>query len=106
MKKVIMMFLLLAAVSSADARKAYCVVESSDAGKYVKVQLGEGDKKELLDDDGKTIKFETYAALLDYMAKRGWEFKQLAVLDRGHYVTVLEKEVSSDEEVQKGIKTK
>lgn len=106
MKKVLVCIVALMVTISASAYKAYCVIASSDTGKYVTVQFGtDTDKKKLVDDNGKELKFESYAALLDYMGKAGWEFKQLSVLDRGHYLTILEKEVSSDEDVKKGVKT-
>ncbi|MBR4601283.1 MAG: hypothetical protein IKO37_01845 [Prevotella sp.] len=107
MKRFVTMIFAVCLLSlPAFAYKAYCVVASSDTGKYVTVQFGNSeDKKKLVGDDGKELKFDSYAALLDYMAKNGWQFKQLSVLDRGHYLTILEKEVNNDDEIQKGLKT-
>ena len=121
MKKIFLLLMLFASscAMSQTPYKVFC--EILGTGKLlstkvsVMVDFGQKTsiyntyKQKLVDDNGKSIEFNSMVDAMNYMAKSGWVFEQ------AYYVTVngqnvihwlLSKEVTSDEEIKDGFITK
>lgn len=126
MKKIylIVVFALFCAMANAQSATqpgekypAYCCVMGYNAlgfGK-VKVQIDLGRKANnkgfdsLYESDGKKMKFKSMMGVLNYMGERGWRCINNYPITKGnaqvvHYL--LEKWVSSDEEITEGLTLK
>ena len=110
-------FSMLYAQEEVKKRPVYCNVMGYNfwgVGK-VKVQLDLGRKSgngfdSLYGEDGKKLKFNTMMAVLNYMGERGWRTVDNYFISTSsgsktiHYL--LEKWVTSDEEITKGLTLK
>ena len=101
MKRILITSMLLLAVITAYAYKAYCVVESRENGGYITLHFGDKSVR-VKGEDGKDKRFNSYAEILNYMGKRGWAYKNVIVTTASLYNTIFEKEVENDEEAKEG----
>lgn len=63
----------------------------------------------LVDENGKSIKFNSMVDALNFMGKSGWEFEQAYVITKGSknvYHYLLSKEITPNEEIENSILTK
>lgn len=62
----------------------------------------------LLDENGKTIKFNSMVAAMNYMGERGWKFIQTYVVsetsDRSVYHWLMYKDITAPEQIYEGIR--
>ncbi len=66
-------------------------------------------KQKLVDDNGKSIEFNSMIDAMNYMSKSGWVFEQayhVGVNGQNVIHWLLSKEVTSDEEIKEGFITK
>lgn len=124
MKKIILTFLMLLplmAFSQEGSRKVYC--ELVGTGKFlsskvtVKVDFGQStsywsgnSKQGLVDENGKSKEFNSMVDAMNYLGAFGWEFVQAYVVtensNQNVYHWLLSKEVTTDNELKEGLKTK
>ena len=132
MKKLLTTLLLLAGLGlgiSAFAQEAghpykvYCEIVSSSRGIFsdktsVELDFGQyaswwSTDRKLVDEDGKTIVFNSVLDAVNYMARRGWTFEQMYVVqsitkgdsDTPAYHWILSKEITEDSQIMQGLKT-
>lgn len=97
----------------------YCQLKAYNSWGFGKVKVlldmgafveGKANFESLYDENGKKMKFNTPMDAINYMAKRGWKLNNVYFLTESmgkqnvaNYI--LEKRVSSDDEIRKGIIT-
>lgn len=106
---------MIASAQSVDGSKstAYCevvVYNSFGLGK-VKVVVDFGEMKDgpkyffLADERGINIKFQTAMDALNYLSKRGWKLVSSYFVNTGaSFHHIMQKEVNSESDVEKGLK--
>lgn len=123
-KLLICMVVLLATITAvAQTKTVYCMVESVPTnlvgmGSKCQIQVDFGQGEDIwkggndnfvVDDEGKVIKFNSIVEALNYMVNRGWRVHSETVLVQNNqkfYHWLMEKEISPDEDVSKGVKLK
>lgn len=133
MKRLIIAMIVLAGMLSAGAsafaqteepHKVYCEIISTSRGLFsnktsVELDFGQyaswwsADRK-LVDENGRTIDFNSILDAVNYMAARGWVFEQMYVVqtfskgdsDTPAYHWIMSKEVSSQAEIMEGLQTR
>ena len=122
MKKCLFLMLMFTSMSTMAQKpyKVFCellgtgklfsnkVTVTVDFGQETSLWAG-ASKQYLVDDNGKTIKFNSMVDAMNYMGKRGWEFEQAYVVTIGNqnvYHWLLSKEVTRDEAIHEGFNTR
>ena len=122
MKKCLFLMLMFISMSTMAQKpyKVFCellgtgklfsnkVTVTVDFGQETSLWAG-ASKQYLVDDNGKTIKFNSMVDAMNYMGKRGWEFEQAYVVTIGNqnvYHWLLSKEVTRDEAIHEGFNTR
>ncbi|MBR5926858.1 MAG: hypothetical protein IKZ79_00220 [Spirochaetia bacterium] len=103
--------------------KVYCEIVSSSRGIFsdktsIDLDFGQyaswwSTDRKLVDDNGNTIIFNSVLDAVNYMARRGWTFEQMYVVQsftKGDsstpaYHWILSKEVSGPEQIMEGLRT-
>ena len=133
MKKILASLLVLAGLGfglsafaqeqSAQPYKAYCEIVSTMRNIFsdktsVELDFGQAahwlstDRK-LVDEDGKTITFNSVLDAVNYMSKRGWVFEQMYIVqsmskgDSGTpaYHWIMSKDVTDESQIMEGLRT-
>ena len=104
--------------------KVYCEIISTSRGMFsnkttVELDFGQyaswwSADRNLVDENGKTIDFNSVLDAVNYMAARGWVFEQMYVVqtftkgdsDTPAYHWIMSKEVSDQAEIMEGLKTR
>ena len=116
MKKILLLAIFaIGIVFASNAKEVYCELVGSCiiTGTKVRVSVDFGENtafkaanNQLVDEQGKAIKFNTMVAALNYMGQFGWKFKAAYALSMGNQNVIhwlLAKEVENDEEIKEGI---
>jgi len=104
--------------------KVYCEIISTSRGMFsnkttVELDFGQyaswwSADRNLVDENGKTIDFNSVLDAVNYMAARGWVFEQMYVVqtftkgdsDTPAYHWIMSKEVSDQAEIMEGLQTR
>ena len=133
MKKLVTILLVLSGIfactiasaqeQAAQPFKAYCEIVSSTRNIFsdktsVELDFGQAasfwstDRK-LVDENGKTITFNSVLDAVNYMSKRGWVFEQMYIVqamnkgDSGTpaYHWIMSKDVTDESQIMEGLRT-
>lgn len=117
MKKIIILFVLaLVCVGVQAQHTVYCEVMQFNTGTpkaVISVDFGNNGADEIVDENGKKVKFKSSVDALSYFEKLGWSvvsaysvvaYNGLANVPTVHYL--LQKKVASYDEKMYGIRTK
>lgn len=120
MKKLLFLSMLLFSICSFaqndNTHRVYC--ELLGTAKFmstkvtVSVDFGQDDQgwsAKLVDDNGKSISFNSMVDAMNFMGKLGWKFEQAYTVGSGNnfvYHWLLSKDISEGESINEGIKTK
>lgn len=103
-------------------KEVYCEIVGTGnlTGTKVKIEIDFGQEnkfwtqykdKFLVDENGKPVKFNSMVHAMNHMSKLGWRFKQAIVASEASgmgkqnvYHFILGKEVSSEDEINEGLK--
>jgi len=104
--------------------KVYCEIISTSRGMFsnkttVELDFGQyaswwSADRNLVDENGKTIDFNSVLDAVNYMAARGWVFEQMYVVqtftkgdsDTPAYHWIMSKEVSDQSQIMEGLQTR
>ena len=117
MKKIIMLFVLVLVCVGVQAQHTvYCEIIQFNTGTpkaLIVVDFGNNGADEIVDENGKKVKFKSSVDALSYFEKLGWSvvsaysvvaYNGLANVPTVHYL--LQKKVASYDEKMYGIRTK